>query len=278
MQRLDELPVALADLESLQSAAIDEATRILVGRRILPLYGPLKPGTIWVRRHEFHNHPSGRVAAFEEARDPEPLTAGWAAYTRVPVLFRDFALDSRELSAFRDAGNPLDPSIAARAAHAVADAEDTLVFYGDDELKIDGLINVEGNHRLDLSDWDQGGAAYIDVVRAIELLLQSGHHGPYGMACAFDRYHTLIRVHQSGLTALDQVSRVLLAGVYPSLALEPGTVVIVQGGLLRADLAVVQDLAVDYLDSDGSQHVFRVWEALIPRIKQGNAIVVFRKG
>ncbi len=38
--------------------------------------------------------------------------------------------------------------------------------------------------------------------------------------------------------------------------------------------AVVQDLSVSYLDSDGSRHLFRVWEAVIPRIKQADAIVV----
>jgi uncharacterized linocin/CFP29 family protein len=58
--------------------------------------------------------------------------------------------------------------------------------------------------------------------------------------------------------------------------LERGAVVIVQGGLLRADLAVVQDLTVSYLDSDGSRHLFRAWEAVIPRIKQADAIVVLR--
>lgn len=274
MERFNELPIDDNALAHLQTAAVDEASRLLVGRRLLPLYGPLHPGTIWVRRHQFQGHPEGHIAAFEQNRDPQPLHGDWSTYTRIPVLFRDFAIDTRELLAFRDAGNPLDPSMAARAGHAVADAEDTLIFYGDAELGIQGLVNVEGNLRVAPSNWEEGGAAYIDAVRAIEQLLNGGHHGPYGMACAFDRYHTLIRVHQSGLTALDQVSRVMQAGVYPSLALEPGMVVIVQGGLLRADLAVVQDLSVAYLDSDGSQHLFRVWEAVIPRIKQANSIVV----
>lgn len=274
MEWYDKPPIDDSELNKLQSAAVEEASRILVGRRLLPLYGPLKPGTNWVRRHRFENHPDGLIAPFEQNTDENPLYAEWSTYSSIPILFKDFYFDTREFLAFRDTQSPLDPSLAARAGHAVADAEDTLIFYGHSELGIEGLTNVDGSHKINPSDWNEPGNAYNDVVHAIEILLQHGHHGPYGMACAYDRYHTLIRAHQYGLTALAQIVNVMQVGVFPSLALEPGAVVIVQGGLLRVDLAVAQDLVVAYLGTEGSRHLFRVQEILIPRIKQANAIVL----
>jgi uncharacterized linocin/CFP29 family protein len=54
-------------------------------------------------------------------------------------------------------------------------------FNGKPELGISEFFTVQGRTSLPLSDWDQSGMAYEDVVHAIEALSLKGFYGPYAL-------------------------------------------------------------------------------------------------
>ena len=70
----------------------------------------------------------------------------------------------RDLETGRQFGLPLDTGKAAAAAAACAQAEDHLLVAGDLSLELPGLRTVEGHQTQAMSDWEQEGRAFADVV------------------------------------------------------------------------------------------------------------------
>ncbi|MBE3557495.1 MAG: encapsulin, partial [Firmicutes bacterium] len=72
---------------------------------------------------------------------------------------------------------------------------------------------------------------------------------------------------------LEQVEKIARAVVYQTPALPDQVVVVLSVGAENVDLALGLEMTVAYLDVEGMDHLFRVLESAVPRIKRPQAIL-----
>jgi uncharacterized linocin/CFP29 family protein len=194
------------------------------------------------------------------------------------MIFKDFIYAYRDVEYAREHGIPVDPTIAIRAAHFCADSEDHLIFNGNEDLGLAGLLTARGRHVLPMGDWNVAGNAYRDVTKAIENLLDNNFHGPYAMVVAPRRFHKLSSAHPgASFLDIDPISRLMTAGVFMSVAVPDSSAVIVSTGKQNFDLAVTEDLTLAYMPPVSKNHPYRVHESLVLRIKRPEAIAVVER-
>ena len=87
------------------------------------------------------------------------------------------------------------------------------------------------------------------------------------------------RVYENtGVLEIEQVQKLAAAGVFRSAAVPDGRALVMATGASNTDLVVGQDLAVAYVMSENLNHVFRVLESVVLRIKRPQAIVTLEPG
>ena len=191
----------------------------------------------------------------------------------MPILYKDFVLHWRDVNFAKKLGAPLDASRAIRAAHAVADREDTLLFNGDDRLGQTGLLNAKGRSIVKRSDWTKYGTAYRDVVKATELLLSHSHHRPFALAVSAQDYARLVQQREGQFAPeLDSIARLCDDGVFNSPTIPEGKAVLLSTGDQNFDIAVTEDLTIAFLGERDQDYPFRVYECLTLRVKRPTAI------
>lgn len=265
-------PLTPEQIEFLQQEIVREARRTLVGRRLLGIYGPLGAGIESVSVEHYGPDEDAEIE-FLGRTDPRPIYEAPSALLRVPILYKDFILHWRDVEFAKKVGAPLDASRAIRAAHAVADREDTLLFNGDTRLGLEGLLNAKGRKTVPKSDWTKYGNAYRDVVRATEVLLENNHHRPFALAVSAQDYARLVQQLEGQFAPeLDSILRLCDDGVYNSPTIPPGNAVLLSTGDQNFDIAVTEDLTLTYLGERDQDFPFRVYECLTLRIKRSTAI------
>lgn len=265
-------PLSAEQWERLEKAAVEAARAVLVGRRFIPLFGPLGPGVQVVPADELTGVSEGAVGmALEEAG--EVVAGAKRQYLPLPVLAKDFRLEWRDLEAEAQLGLPLDVGRAAAAAFGVAWAEDALIFHGEPDLGLPGLLTAPQRLRSEQGDWSIPGQAYEAVVAALEKLAKADFFGPYALAVSPRLYAALNQVYRdTPYLELERVEKLVRAGVYQSPVLPEKGAVLVAVGAENLDLAVAQDLTIAFLETRSMNHYFRVLESLVLRIKRPQAI------
>ena len=259
-------------IEQLQAAAVREARRTLVARRFLGIWGPLGAG---VETVPLEHYGPDRDAEIEMVgkQDPDPIANEPGTILRVPIIYKDFTLHWRDVSFAQQHGAPLDATRAVRAAHFVADREDQLIFNGEPRFDLPGLLNVSGRNKVERSDWNVYGKAYLDVVKATEVLLQHNHHRPFALAVSATDYARLVQQREGQYAAeIDAITGLCDDGVFTSPTIPDGKAVLLSTGDQNADLAVTEDLHVTFLGEQDQDYPFRVYECLALRIKRPKAI------
>jgi uncharacterized linocin/CFP29 family protein len=258
--------------EELKREVYEEATRTLVGRRFIHVWGPLKPGLQFLKTGRFARDNFGEMAMVSDV-DPTSVHPEKEDLLPVPMIFKDFIYAYRDVEYAKEHGIPVDPTIAIRAAHFCADSEDDLVFNGRKDLEMEGLLTVKGRHVVPMSDWSVFGNAYNDVTQAIDILLDHNFHGPYAMVVSPHTYHKLSIAHKgAAVLEIDPILKLCTAGVFMTPALKVGAAVIVSTGKQNFDLAVCEDLTISYMPPVNKNHPFRLHESIALRIKRPEAI------
>jgi uncharacterized linocin/CFP29 family protein len=120
------------------------------------------------------------------------------------------------------------------------------------------------------------GRAFGDVVEGVRVLTQAGFTGPYALAVSPRLYADLNRIFDdSGVLELEQVEKLARRGVYPTAVLPEPTALLVDSGAQNMDLAVGLDLSTAYLESSNLNHLFRVVESLVLRMRRPGAVCTF---
>ena len=265
-------PLSAEQIAFLQQEIVREARRTLVGRRLLGIYGPLGAGIESVSVEQYGPDEDAEIE-FLGKTDPRPIHDAPSAFLRVPILYKDFVFHWRDVEFAKKVGAPLDASRAIRAAHAVADREDTLLFTGDERLGLEGILNATGRKTVARSDWSTYGNAYRDVVKATEILLENNHHRPFALAVSAQDYARLVQQLEGQYAPeLDSILRLCDDGVYNSPTIPKGRAVLLATGDQNFDIAVAEDLALTYLGEKDQDYPFRVYECLSLRIKRPTAI------
>lgn len=272
----DESPLSPAQWAQIDETVTDVARRGLVGRRFIPVFGPVGAGLQTISDDIFVGTTVGVVDLLGE-EDCDRVRAQRRVMITLPIIHKDFMIHWRDIESSRQFTLPLETSTAASAASFCARAEDDLIFNGNAELGLAGLLTVPNRNTCPLSDWGLMGAAFRDVVSATQMLTERGFYGPYAMVVSPMLYTNLNRVYENtGILELEQVQKLISDGVYRSPAVPENTAVVVATGAQNLDLVIGQDMTTAYLGSTKMNHELRVFETLALRIKRPQSIVTLQ--
>jgi uncharacterized linocin/CFP29 family protein len=253
----DDSHLTKGQWREIDAKVIAAARSVLVGRHVLGLYGPLGAG---VRSVELEDATGGKVRPVE-----------------VPVLSTDFTLAWRDLQEAERLSVPLSLSKVTAAASSVALQEDKLVFLGNDELGVRGLVGTPGAKTVKIRDWSQGENAFADTSEGLEHMLDAHTYGRTALVVSSDLYVALQRIQPgTGMLESQRVSALLDGGVLRTPVLPKSTAVLLSAGEQNMDLVIGQDLITGFLGSSDLNLDFRVLETVLPRVKNPDAVVVFR--
>lgn len=277
-----QAPLMEEQWKQLDEAVVKAARRVLVGRKVLPIYNLADVGVMEVQWDKESDLSPARISMYGETPAEDILV-----YTRkslvVPILHKDFRIHWRDIIASRRKGRPLDAANAESAALVVAQLEDELIltgeYSGSPKLGIEGLATATGRNTVaSVGAWATSPNAVNSVKNAMEELTVDKFYGPYDLILqpgAFLDAHTFI-----GTTAVMQIDKIreLIGGkvhVTPALkAADGGTDsgLLMETGAENADLCVAQDLKTFYMQLKDMNHFFKCYEAVVPRVKRPTAI------
>lgn len=266
----DGAPLTDSQWERLDKAVIGEASKILVGRRFLDVK------VVGVQTQTVHLDKTENVTAasldFWGRKDSSAIDIGSREFIELMMIYSDFLISWRDVESEQGAG----VQAARDAAVLAAQKEDSLIFHGDEQYGIEGIFTAKGVNELPISDWNEGENAVRDVAKAIEILVDKGNSGDRALIVANDLYTKLHRIQPgTGLMEIDRV-RSLAGKLLKSSRLKPGTACLVYCEPQNMDLVVGQDMITAYMGNEKLDHLFRVMETAVPRIKRPQAIAVFK--
>jgi uncharacterized linocin/CFP29 family protein len=255
-------------LARLADAVLEAARQGLSARRFLDFEGPLGAGVTAIEVG----------SAIETEMVPAPVIARVVGQRTlsVPMLYSKFRIPVRELLGARDQNLPLNTRPAADAGQSLALAEERLIYYGQAQLGLHGLMSVPDAPRVTLGDWSKPGQAIQDVISAADKLDAANAHQPFALALAPPLYNALFRKYEgSDILQIDHIRRLAAAGVHKALALESG------GVLVSPDvgpLVCAQDLETNFLAPVDAALTFEVSEAIVLRLDEPRAVCVLNPG
>lgn len=274
MDILDRKAAPLTENEwaRIDEAVVTTASRMLVGRKVIEVLGPLGSGVYSIPYSKFSGKSATGIdmVGEEDSFVVEPTSR---ATINLPMLYKDFKIMWRDVEADRHLGLPLDVSTAAVAGNYVAVQEDNLIFNGNKELGYEGLFTTTGRQVEKIGNWDETGTALADVVKAVGALSEAGHYGPYAMVVSPKLFGRMVRVYgNTGMLELDQVKALISGGVHYSNVISGSKAVVVAIGGHNLNLAVGQDMVTSYMGPTNMNHVFRVLETTALLVRRPDAI------
>lgn len=274
----DQAPLGPDEWAAIDQTVVRTAQSVLVGRRVISLVGPFGPG-IEALPNDVLTGAGGGVIDLLGDTEGESLKIMRRTFLPLPLLYKDFWLHWRDLESSRQLGVPLDVGKVAAAASATAQAEDRLIFDGNDTLGLPGVRTVAGRNTLPMGNWDSMGTAFADVVEGVRILTQDGHTGPYALAVSPRLYADLNRIFgNTGVLELEQVEKLARRGVYSAAVLPEPSALLIDSGASNLDIAVGLDMSTAYVETNNMNHHLRVVESLVLRIRRPTAICTFEPG
>jgi uncharacterized linocin/CFP29 family protein len=244
----EDAPLSAEEWAQLDKVVVGTARQFLVGRRFIELVGPVGAGTQTV---PVGTGDARRFLTFETIE--EDLTLYW-----------------KDVQASRQAGIPLDLGQVAAASAACAHKEDKMIF--------EGLMKA-ANKKVVLGDWDADSEAILgNIVEATEKLVSDDFYGPYAVVLSPNLYAKTQRVARGmGRLVSKLINDVAEGGMFQSPMLIKDQGLVLSLGVHNFDLVIAQDLITAYTGNEGLDHLLRVMESLVLRIKRPGAICVLKK-
>jgi len=258
----DTSPLSADDWTAIDKVVVDSAKKRLVGRKFIEINGPLGAGVQTVQIPKLG-------VADDRFEIKEKLSLN------LPVIYKDFKLSWRDIESAKQYNMPLELGPAAASSAVCAYMEDELIFDGNKEFGCQGLMNTKGNMTVEPMDWKTNGNGFHNVVIAIEKLTDAGFYGPFSLIMSTSLYALMHRVYDStGVLEISMVRDLVSDGVFQTPILKGDKAVIIATGQENIDLVIAQDLITAYLGPDGMDHLFRVFESIILRVKRPESICV----
>ncbi len=256
--------------ELIDQAVVNEAKRVLVGRRVISIEGPLGAQTQTVPLDAITGLGKANVDFWADQGE-DAIKVASRRYVQLATLYSDFMISWRDIESEDGAG----VQAAIEAAMVTASSEDTLLFYGNKELGIDGLLTAKGINKIAISDWSKDENPILDLAKALEMLLDKNNSGDRALILSSDLWAKLHRLQPgTGLMEIDRVRGLVSGEVLKSNRLEKNKAILLYTDPHNVDMVVGQDLITAYLGNEGLDHAFRVMETVTPRIKRPSAIAV----
>ena len=240
-------PITAGAWEEIDQEARERLTVALAARRLVDFDGP----------HGWEHSATslGRVEPVDEA--PCPGVTGLRrrvlplAEVRAP-----FTVSREELRAADRGAKDVDLSELDAAARNAAVAENKAVFHGWPQAGIQGV--TEASPHPEVPRGDEFNDYPRPVAKAVELLLQCGVGGPYGLALGTDDYTSVIETAEhGGYPLFDHLRQILEGPIVWSPGVRGAVVLSQRGGDFLFESG--QDLAVGYDHHDGERvHLYLV--------------------
>lgn len=275
-------PLVEEEWKKIDEAVVRAATPQLVGRRLLPTYNLGGWGFMTVSWDELTEMSEATLDMYGETPSEDIIV-----YTRknllVPVLHKDFRIHDRDLAASRNFRRPLDTSNAASAALIVAELEDELLLNGQitgkPRLGIKGLTTATGRQtQASAGAWATSPNAITSVRNAMKKLMQKHYQPPFDLVLQPTAYMDAeVLITSTGKSQLDRIRQLIKGNVFASSIIKASdagldSAVLMKRGGENADLPLASNLKSFYKQGKDMNHHFKVFEALVPRIKRPNAI------
>lgn len=249
--------------ERIDDAAAHAARDLLTARRFLELEGPYGIGLTAIE-----------VGEDNFCREPQPEDA--AAITSraisVPMLRKSCKLSIRRVEAYQHMGQPLDLRSVEAAAEAVARREEEFIYYGQKDFGLAGLLTADGRHEVNGGDWSKVEQVLNDVLTAVDLLDDSGCHGPYALALAPTHFNQLFRRYEgTDMLQLEHLRRLCELGVYKAPI---AGAVLLDGHVGK--LVLGQDIQTGFSSNDGIYYHLFVSESIVLRLEEPEAICTLK--
>jgi len=270
-----DAPLTEEEWAQLDHVVEHAAKALLVGRRFITLTGPLGPGTLAVPVFKVctgHDSEEGTCDCGCEAGECDCSATHVSERELIPVehFENDFILSWRDIAANRQMGLGLELGPAGAAAAACAREEEEHIF--------DSLLTAEGRNTVALKDWDEPGVPLENVVEATEVLVSKGFYGPFALVVSPALYAKTQRVAKGmGRVVGKLIGDICEGGMFRSPILRPEEGLVLSLGAHNLDLVVAQDLTTGYMGNEGLDHLYRVLESVVLRIKRPGAICTFEK-
>ena len=251
----DAAPLSDEVWEQIDGVVESVARQHLVCRRFIHLFGPLGAGAVVV--------PLNRLATEGEIRVAQRELIGFETLTK------DFVLAYEDVTLARQMSLPLDLSPVAQAATQLARQEDDLIFAA--------LRSAKGVQTVSIGEWSQPGGAFATVTAALEKLTSAGVYGPYALVTSTSMHAQMQRVMKgTGRLEIKHVEDLLDGKIYFSPGLKANEAFLVASSQYNLDLAVAQDMVTAYIGNAELDHIFRLMEKLVLRVKRPNGVCLIK--
>lgn len=238
---------------AIDKLVVNTASTVLIGRKFLDLYGPLGAGI-------------------------QNLDAGNGSVKKFSEIHSDFTIEWQELESAKRLGIPLSLSQVAKAASECAIQEDTTIILGDEENGSEGLLTAQGVKKIKMQNWKEGENAFEDIAAGLQEMIEARTYGSKVLLVSPDIYAELSRIQPgTGLVESARIRELIDGKIFQSPVMPKQTAALIATGIQNMDIAIGQDLITGYLGATELNHEFRILETILLRIKNKNAIVVFKK-
>jgi uncharacterized linocin/CFP29 family protein len=164
----------------------------------------------------------------------------------------DFELSRAELRDADRGADDVDLGPLDRAAHTLAESENVAVFHGW-PAAITGIVEASPHKPLALGKRVDGYPS--QVAGAVELLLDSGISGPYGLALGREQHRLVVESTEQGYPVLDHLAKLVDGPIVWAPGVKGGVVLSMRGGDFVLESG--QDLAIGYDSHD--ERVIRLY-------------------
>ena len=258
----------LRDIAPLTKLAWDEIEReasrtlkvSLAARRIVDFTGP-KGWSL-----------SAVDTAQAEAKIAEQDGMVRASVRRVQPLIelrRPFEIPRATLDAIDRGARDADLDPVVEAAHAIALAEDRIVFHGYPSASVIGIVDGADNAAMPIGENYENFPAL--VVTALARLRDDGVGGPYAIALGTRSYTGLTETTKEGYPILQHIQRLIEGPLVWAPALDGAAILSLRGD--DFELIVGQDLSLGYLSHDLDKVTLYLEETLTFRLLSPQAAV-----
>lgn len=271
----NDAPFGSEQWEKIDKKVTDTARSLLIGRRFLHIYGPLGSGVQSVSLDLIEYNEDTKSDFFGDS-DTSVVKAGERKFAAIPMIYKDFSISWRDLENEKQFGMPLDMAPVSAAAYGLSKKEDNVIFNGNEEFGYPGLLNINGRQIVKKGDWLQKDNPFKDVASGLELLVSNGIDGPYALVVSPDLYTQMQRVQEgTGVLVIDRVKNLVDGRLFQSNILGQNRAVLVASASHNMDVVVGQDIITAYLGPEQLNHIFRIFETILLRVKRPSAVVTF---
>ncbi len=231
-------PVSDSGWELLDGEAKERLGAALAARKLVDFAGP--------RGWEHSATNLGRASAVKSP-PADGVTALQRRVLALVELRSDFTVSLAELRDHDRGALDVDLEDLDGAAHRIAVAENTAVFHGWPDASIAGIAEASPHDAMPLGD--DAETFPRPVAGAVELLLQNGISGPYGLALGRDDYTRVVETAEhGGYPLLDHLGKILEGPIVWAPGVRGAVVLSLRGGDFLYESG--QDLSIGYEGHD----------------------------